>query len=227
MIGPDGHLHRCGATENSVKGLGKSTTLPIAQSSDLLTSNFMPCHCLGTLGPYPHPMKQLKENPTRCNLLLLAPTDFLRAGSVCGLGSDICGIHIISLAARPRTAATSGTLVNGLAKIRAARECDGASNCAHTSGWEERFLKTSMAFSIMEACEYVRQMDRTGRIADSPRNTMQQKAATTLLSDTIQERDFALPIAKRASNILGPTSGHHVAQIPPMIRSAASASCPG
>ena len=84
-----------------------------------------------------------------------------------------------------------------------------------------------MAFSIMEACEYVRQMDRTGRIADSPRNTMQQKAATTLLSDTIQERDFALPIAKRASNILGPISGHHVAQIPPMIRSAASASRPG
>ena len=61
MIGPDGHLHRCGAAENSVKGLGKSTRRPIAQSSDLLTSNFMPCHCLGTLGPYPHPMKQLKE----------------------------------------------------------------------------------------------------------------------------------------------------------------------
>ena len=33
------------------------------------------------------------------------PTDLLRAGSVCGLGSDVHGIHITSLAARFRTAA--------------------------------------------------------------------------------------------------------------------------
>ena len=45
------------------------------------------------------------------------PADLLRAGSACGLGSDICGIHIISLAARFRTAASSGTLVNGLRKF--------------------------------------------------------------------------------------------------------------
>ena len=45
---------------------------------------------------------------------------------MCGLGSDICGIHIISPAARFRTAASSGTLVNGLAKIRKGREwCHG------------------------------------------------------------------------------------------------------
>ena len=82
-----------------------------------------------------------------------------------GLGSNICGIHILSLAASFRTAASSGTLVNGLAKIRAAREYDG---CALTPEWEERFLKTSMAFGIMEAYEYVRQIDRTGKIAESP-----------------------------------------------------------
>ena len=35
---------------------------------------------------------------------------------------------------------------NVLAKIRAAREFDGASIYAHTPEWEERFLKTSMAF---------------------------------------------------------------------------------
>ena len=37
---------------------------------------------------------------------------------------------------------------------------------------------------------------------------------------------FALPIAKRASKVLGPISGHHVAQMLPLIRSAARASRP-
>ena len=59
------------------------------------------------------------------------PTDLLRAGSVCGLGIDRCGIR--SLASLVfRTAATSGTLV--LAKSRAARDYDGASICATTPG---------------------------------------------------------------------------------------------
>ena len=153
------------------------------------------------------------------------PTNLLRAGSVCGLGSDICGIHIISPAARFRTAASSGTLVNGLAEIRAAREYDGASICALTPEWEERFLKTSMAFSTMEASEYVRQIDRTGKIAESPNHRI-QKAATTLLCDTIQNRDFALPVARWASKALGAISSCHVTQILPMICTA-RASRPG
>ena len=95
------------------------------------------------------------------------PTDILRAGPVCGLRSVICPIHIITLAARFRTAANSCTLVNGLAKIRAAREYDRASICALTPEWEEGFLNTSVACSVMEAEKYVRQMDRAGRIADS------------------------------------------------------------
>ena len=111
------------------------------------------------------------------------PTDLLRAGSVCGLGSDICGIHIICLAARFRTTARSGTLVNGLAKIRTAREYDRVSLQAPTPAWEERFLKTSMAFCTMEAHENVCQIGRTGKIADSPNHKM-QKAATTLLCDS-------------------------------------------
>ena len=55
------------------------------------------------------------------------PSDLLQAGSVCGLGSDTCGIHIISHSARFRTTDRSGTLVNGLAKIRAALEYDRVS----------------------------------------------------------------------------------------------------
>ena len=50
------------------------------------------------------------------------------------------------------------------------------------------------------------------------------KAATTLLRDAIQIRDFAVPIAARASRILGPISRHLMEQIIPMICDAARAS---
>ena len=145
----------------------------------------MPCPSLGTLGPYSHPMRRhSRKDPTR-------PTSYER---------DPCAVSVVTyvnLAARFRTAASSSTLVNGLAKIRAVREHDRASIYAHTPQWEERFLKTSMAFSTLEVCEHVRQVDRTGKIADSP-SGKRQKASTTLLCDTIRKRDFALPIAKRA-----------------------------
>ena len=147
---------------------------------------------MDTWDPYPHLIEQLsRKKPTRCNVPLLVsnnviPTDFLRA---CGLGIDRCGIRIVSLAARFRTAATSGTLVNGLAKSRAARDYDGASIYATTPEWEEQFLKTSMAYRTTEAYEHVRQMDSADRIADSP-SEKKQKAATTLLRDAIQIRDF-------------------------------------
>ena len=77
----------------------------------------------------------------------------------------------------------------------------------------------------MEALEYVRLIARTGKNDDSPNHRM-QKAATTLLCDTIQNRDFALLVARRASKALGPISRFHVAQILPMICKAARASRP-
>ena len=63
-------------------------------------------------------------------------------------------------------------------------------------------MKTSMACSTMESCEYVRQMDRAGKITDFTRHRI-QKAAITLLCVTIRQRDFALPIVRRASSVLG------------------------
>ena len=77
----------------------------------------------------------------------------------------------------------------------------------------------------MKASEYTSHSDHAGRIADSP-SDKKQKAATTLLRDAIQKRDF-LPIAARASKILGPISRHLMAQILPMICNAARASRPG
>ena len=68
------------------------------------------------------------------------PTDLLRAGSACGLGIDLFGIHVLSLAARCRTAANSNTLADGLAKIRAAREYDGALLFALSPEMEKRIF---------------------------------------------------------------------------------------
>ena len=80
--------------------------------------------------------------------------------------------------------------------------------------------------TTMGAYEYVCHMDRAGRSADST-SDKKQKAATALLRDTIPKRDFALPIATRASKILGPISRHLMAQIIPMMCTAARASRPG
>ena len=79
------------------------------------------------------------------------PTDLLRVGSTCGLWLDVLGIHTICLATRYRTAANSGTLANGLAKIHAAREYDRAPINALTSEWKEKFLNTSMAKSTLDS----------------------------------------------------------------------------
>ena len=83
-----------------------------------------------------------------------------------------------------------------------------------------------MAYCTMEASEYTSHSDHAGRIADSP-SDKKQKAATTLLRDAIHKQDFSLPIAARASKILGPISRHLMAQILPMICNAARASRPG
>ena len=61
----------------------------------------------------------------------------------------------------------------------------------------------------------------------SPARSNLQKAATILLSRTLQKRDFSQPISVRASRVLGPTSRHHVAQIIPLVRNAARASRSG
>ena len=123
-----------GRKQNMAPMWKKLMKLVDLDNQHFLSTMCMPCQCLGTLGPYLYPMRQLsRKNPTRYNVPLLAgpynavPTDLLKAGSVCGIGSDLRWIHIMSLAARFRTAGSSGSLVNGLAKIREGREYDGGS----------------------------------------------------------------------------------------------------
>ena len=145
---------------------------------------------------------------------------------MCGLDLDVLGIHTLSLAARYRTAANSGTLASGLAKVQAARGYDRAPIYAITSEWREKCLNPSFAHGTMETYEFVCRMDHTGKIADSP-NDKKQKAATTLLCDEIQKQDFAKPAAARVSRILGPVSRIRIAQILPRMKLVSRASRPG
>ena len=141
-------------------------------------------------------------------------TDFLRAGSACGLGIDLFWIRILSLAARFRTAANSNSLADGLAEIGAAREHDGVSFFVLIPEWNKKFLKTSMAHSKMEAYEYVRHLDHAGKIPSHP--AIKNKRPPRPCS-AIQKRDFTLTIATRATKILGPICRHLIAKILPMI----------
>ena len=87
-------------------------------------------------------------------------------------------------------------------------------------------LRRSMAFSTMEAYEFVCQKDRLGNVIDSPRHNM-KKAATIFLSNTTQKREFSLPTARRASKVLGPISRHSITQVLSMVCAASRASHPG
>ena len=78
----------------------------------------------------------------------------------------------------------------------------------------------------MEAYEYVCHVDHACRIAGSP-SDKKQEAATALVRGTIQKRDCAIPIAARASRILGPIWRHLMAQIIPVNCTAARACRPG
>ena len=140
-----------------------------------------------------------------CNAI---PTNFLRAGSTCGLGLDIFGIFFLSLAARYRTAVNSGTLANGLEKVHAARGHDHAPMLALTSEWTEKSSRLQWLTAPWR-----------------PSNMC--ATSTTLLRDEIQHRNFAIPIAMRVSRAFGPVSSHLTAQILPQMCLASRASRPG
>ena len=118
--------------------------------------------CLDTPGPYPNPMRQLsRKNPTRYNVLLLVPTILILLTSY---ERDPCAVSVVTylgfislvqlpFSERPPVLVRSSTTLRKFVQL---------------VNSEEGFLKTSMAFSTMEACEYVRQIDRIGKIADSP-----------------------------------------------------------
>ena len=89
----------------------------------------------------------------RCNVSLLAPTMlFLLTSYVLDLHAALAltSLGSISLPLPPGLERLpTGTLVDGILRISAARQYDGVSLFALAPEWDESFLKTSMAYSTM------------------------------------------------------------------------------
>ena len=153
MIGVEGYLHRWTAPWEKFfnQRTGKINGTSESLVERLVDFKVYALSVLGYLGSISALGRAtLKEEVYALQCTTAGPnnaflTDLLRAGSVCGIGIDRCGIRIIGLAEHFRTAANSGTPINGPTKHRAARDYDGASIHATTPEWEEKFLKTSMA----------------------------------------------------------------------------------
>ena len=154
------------------------------------------------------------------------PSTLLGIGSVCGLGTDLVGIHSLSLAARYRVAACSTTLSRGLEKINTARGHNCTPLFALSPIWEKEFLVPYMALSTADAFDIVCRLDRNDTFDDVPQDK-KQKIATRLLLDKLQKQDFAGPLSSRASRVLGPISRHRVADILPHVKLVSRVSRPG
>ena len=68
-----------------------------------------------------------------------------------GLGINVHGIHIISLAARPRTATRSNTLTDAFVRIEASSSIERVTLHAFCTIWAKTLLHLSMAYSTVEA----------------------------------------------------------------------------
>ena len=83
-----------------------------------------------------------------------------------------------------------------------------------------------MAFHTASVFDTICRLDRNDTLVDVPQNN-KQEAAAGLLLDELHERDFAGPLACRASKVLGPISRHRVADILPHMQIVSRASRPG
>ena len=150
----------------------------------------------------------------------------LEVGSICGLGPDLVGIQSISVAARYRVAACSSTLRRGLEKVNEARGHNCTPLFALSPAWEREFLFPSMTFHTAHAFDVVCRLDRDDILDEVPQNK-EQNIATGLLLDKQRTQDFAGPLSSRATRVLGPISGHCIADILPHLKRVSPASRPG
>ena len=150
----------------------------------------------------------------------------LEVGSICGLGLDLVGIQSISVAARYRVAACSSTLRRGLEKVNEARGHNCTPLFALSPAWEREFLFPSMTFHTAHAFDVVCRLDRDDILDEVPQNK-EQNIATGLLLDKQRTQDFAGPLSSRATRVLGPISGHCIADILPHLKRVSPASRPG
>ena len=228
MIGPEGYVHRWTTPRERFF----QRTRKINGTSKCLVKRLIDfkIYALSVLGHWgsisaPDGATLKEEAPAlQCTTVgpTIIPTDLLRAGSVCGLGIDQVEIRILNLAARFRTAASSNALASSLQKS-VQPESTTVSPCSLSPPeWEEKFLKTPMAHSTMEAYEYARHLVMLAELPTLP--AIRNKKPPRSCSATRSKNDFSFPITARASQFLGPISRHLMAQIIPMIYISARAS---
>ena len=206
MIGPEGYLHRWTVPRQitqrtrKIDGTSKGLVEPLVDFKVYAPS------VLGFLGSTRAPEGATLEEEAhalQCTTDAV-PADLPRAGSVCSLGVGLFGIRTISLLRsleRPPIRAHSST------SLRKFVQLVNTTGPPHTPSLPNG-KKSSWLYSAMEAYEYLCHMDHAGRIADPPCDK-KQGAATALLRDTLQNRDITVPIAARASRILGPSKTSH------------------
>ena len=83
------------------------------------------------------------------------------AGTEIGLGVDVRGIHVISLAARLRVETRSGTPADGPANIQGARSSTLATLHALSTEWDDTMLHRSMAYAAMSAHDFANRLNRS------------------------------------------------------------------
>ena len=83
-----------------------------------------------------------------------------------------------------------------------------------------------MTFHIGNAFDIVCRLDRDDILDKTPQNK-KQKVASCLLLDKLHKQDFAGPLSGRAARVLGPISGHRIADILLHMKRVSCASRPG
>ena len=108
------------------------------------------------------------------------PSATLRRGSTYGLKSDVDGVQLTSKAARYRVASRSALLSTGMARIRAAKDCCGATLDSFRLSWEDRYFITSVAYYTTTAFQLVNRMDSLHSLRDLPFHKTQSGSAAIL-----------------------------------------------
>ena len=98
------------------------------------------------------------------------PSNLLRVGSACGLGTDLVG-HSLHQPGGPLASCCmfDHAQARRLGKILLARGHNCAPLFALSHPWEKEFLLSSVAHSTVTAFDTVRQLDRVGKLNEAPK----------------------------------------------------------
>ena len=167
MIGPDGHLHRRTALRKNfiqrVMKINASTKSLVERLCDFKIHAISVLSFIGSVCAPADKATLKAENHASVyhnKTVQRYPSSLLQVGFICGLGTNVVGIHSISVAARYRVAACSSTLRRGLGKINEARGHNCTPLFALSPAWEQEFIFPFMTFHTAKAFDIICRLDR-------------------------------------------------------------------